>query len=323
MRIYRFVSAAVGSVLMASVSAAAFAGCGFSNACPSVVNMPGRMDNLAPINSYNTNPYGYLKTFEYKNTPNVNTMRIRSMGLCGSGSPTCNARPMAMPRPIARPMMPVMPVMPAPIYRAPVMSAPIISSYNANRTPRQYGSTELVRGIAHIPTSIVDRSPITHIDGVPQPHVSSVTTTSGHYPSASPSYTASRSYVSAPVIARSAMPSPTAPRMGGNVIGHVNAGSYTYQAPGGGGQYWEKTSGPTMIGGMLATKVLCRREAPRPAPVRVNVVRPVIGVPHPVPTAVPVRMRPTCAPAPMMNVRSGLAGGPVQNNSRYGNRWTH
>lgn len=58
--------------------------------------------------------------------------------------------------------------------------------------------------------------------------------------------------------------------------------------------YWEKTSGPTMVDGLPATQILCRRQAPRPAPVNVRVVSPVIGVPHPVPTPVPVQTG--CAP---------------------------
>ncbi|MEE9271878.1 MAG: hypothetical protein V3U57_01205 [Robiginitomaculum sp.] len=304
MRIYRFVSVAIGSVLMAGASSAAFAGC-YSppNCTPRVVMHPTQMDAPAPINVYNNAPFGYLKTFEYKNTPNVNIIRIG--GCSAAPSPYCSA-PVMAPRP----------VMPPPINVAPVVHTPRITvgnGYNAaNFAPRQYGSTDFVPGIAHIPTSIVDRSPITHIGGVPQPQVRSVTTATMSRP------IAPRPVIVAPFAPRRVVAPVMTPRpnIRSGVLRYVNAGSYTYQPEGGGGQYWEKTSGPTMIDGMFASKVLCRRQAPRPAPVRVNVVRPVIGVPHPVPTPVPVV--PMCAGAPMQN--QGIA---PASNSRYGSRWTY
>jgi hypothetical protein len=179
------------------------------------------------------------------------------------------------------------PVVAAPVHYAP-RPAPVQrlrtftgSGYNpANFASRTYGNNAFTPGIANIPTSIVDRSPITHIGGIPQARVNSVTTASRH------------TYAQQ------------------NVIGHRISSSVVHQAPSAGG-YWEKTSGPTMVGGMLATQIICRRQAPRPAPVRVNVVRPVIGVPTPVPTPLPqigcVPAQPVAAHVP----------------TRYGSRWTN
>ena len=321
MRIYRLFAASMTGALLAGVSTAAFAGCGSSAYCaprmmayegvpsvtcntprpapscnPGVTVYPGQADALAPVGSYSTAPFGYLRTVEYKNSQNVNIMRIRSRAPMvaladrpSAFSSGCNPSSTAYCRaPAARPVsvsLSAAPVMAAPIYAAPIMSAPRVvavgSGYNpANAAPRQYGSLDFVPGIAHVPTSIVDRSPITHIDGVPQPQVSSVTTAA-----------MSVATMSAPMY-RAPRPHMARPQMGGNVLGHVVTGTRTYQ-PAGGGGYWEKTSGPTIVDGLPATQILCRREAPRPAPVTVNVVSPVIGVPRPVPT--PVR---TCAPAP-------------------------
>ena len=47
------------------------------------------------------------------------------------------------------------------------------------------------------------------------------------------------------------------------------------------GTYWEKVSGPTAFGSTVATQVICKRQLPKRA------VRPVVGVPVPVPVAVP------------------------------------
>lgn len=353
MRIYSVVSAAVSGILLVGVSSAAFAGsCGGGVGCSSgfnqarlpyegvpsaachirpvmgvlpanncgagVVNHGIAPDPLAAVHSYNTAPYGYLKTFEYKNTPNVNVMRVRhrapmaalnnvptgftsgcnpaSTGYCRAGG----VMPVVMPRPVMRP---VMHLAPRPVFRpAPVAPVQIrtASGYNpANFAPRQYGSNVLTPGTAHIPTSIVDRSPITHIGGVPQQQVSSVTTVNGTYGGNSAQSFASYQRL------------PRGGQMGGNIIGYVSGGSYTYRTPGT-PDYWEKTSGATVVDGLPATQILCRRAGTAGATRTVNVVRPVIGVPRPVPTAVRV---PVCGPMPISVQRPmpTMAGG----------RWTY
>ncbi len=77
------------------------------------------------------------------------------------------------------------------------------------------------------------------------------------------------------------------------------------------GTYWEQVSGPTMVGGLPATQVICKRQAQvqyvQPQPVQV--VNPVIGVPTPVPVPVQVPAM-DCGPAmmPHMGARFGRYG---------------
>ncbi len=315
----KLLTSILGGVFLAGMGQPASAGCvgGVTGGCnPGVVVHPGVAAMPAPVDVYSSNPYGYLQQFEYKGTPDVNITRIYGQrptvalsdhpsqftnGCQPSSTVYCRA-PQAQPAPVAQPVIaPPMPV--------------IAPRPSVNLAPRQYGSTELVRGIAHVPTSIVDRSAITHIDGVPQPRISSVTTAQS----------------ATTTVTQSVRPQSPAPQ--GRVLGYVNAGSYTYQPPGG-GRYWEKTSGPTMVDGLPATQILCRRETPRPAPVTVNVVRPVIGVPQPVPTPVPVQAQPQpqpqCAPVPMGPVAPApYAGGPQvpmlgpMYSDRFGSRWEY
>lgn len=331
MRIYRLVTAAMSGVFMASVSTAAFAGCGGNVGCnpnlaayegvssavcsgpapvancnPGVSVYGNAADPRANVGVYNSTPYGHLKTVQYQNTQNVNIMRVHSRApavalsdapsaFTGGCTPTSTAycrAPQGTPVRVSLNAAPA----PAPVYVAPAPRVSYGSGYNAaNFASRQYGSTDFVPGIAHVPTSIVDRSPITHIDGVPQPQVRSVTTANTSVVSSGHSYG-------------------PRPAIGGNVIGSVVTGQYSYQPPGG-GMYWEKTSGPTVVDGLPATQILCRRQAPRPAPVNVRVVSPVIGVPQPVPTPVPVQVG--CAPVQPHAMHA---------NSRYGaptGRWTY
>jgi len=170
--------------------------------------------------------------------------------------------------------------------------------YNpSNFQPRQYGDNTFTPGIAHIPTSIVDRSPVnaqTILNSgrtVPQPVVSA------------PNFSGS-SLVTLP---RTMSPSfsSAAPSFGPLPSAPVSVGNGTFAsnvAPD--GTYWEKTSGVTTFGNTIATQVICKRQLPRqtvnpvvniPVPVPTRVVNPVIGVPVAVPTAVPVST-PACSP---------------------------
>ncbi len=262
MRIYRFISAAIGSVLLAGVSTAAFAGCGIApapNCNPGVVSYPGAVNPLAPVGMYSTAPYGYLKSFAYKNTPNVNIMRLHSRAplVNLNDAPSqftggCNPSSTVYCRKPQRPAV----VMPRQ-YIAPVASAPTIVY-----APRPAPVRTIVRTAPVVSTRTIVRT--------------------------------------APVVSR--LPAPQISASGG---------------------YWEKTAGPSIVDGLPATQILCRRQAPRPAsmpaPVSVRVVRPVIGVPQPVPTPVRVPVyrpaAPACGPV--------LAGGPKNSISRYGSRWTY
>ena len=291
MRIYSIVSATVSGVLMAGVSTIAFAGSCANGKCSSSYNealapyegVPsavcrarleanslvstcsvrsvvhaGAADPLAPINYYNSTPYGYLKTFAYKNTPDVNIMRVYARPpmaalnnvptrFAGGCSPvtvgSCSKKVViAAPAPVPA-FKPVVQPVPLLVVRPPVMQpAPI--------------------------------TPVVHI---------------------------------APVQIRTSNTVMTGNVIGGNVIGHVSGGSYTYQKPGIPG-YWEKTSGATVVSGLPATQIVCRRAGTAATSQTVNVVRPVIGVPQPVPTAIP-----NCLPAPVAPVVLPMAG----------SRWTN
>ncbi len=283
MRIYSIVLAAISGVLMAGVSTVALAGSCADGNCGSNYNaalapyegVPSAVcrarlvagnsistcstrsvvhaaaaDPMAMINYNYSNPYGHLKTFAFKNTPDVNIMRVYARPPmaplnavpnnfttgCNVGVSThCNHKAgvvIAPPAPIVRPIMRPAPL---PVVRPIARPAPIAPIAPVQIQTSNFGMT------------------------------------------------------------------------GGNVIGHVSGGSYTYQTPGT-PDYWEKTSGATVVSGMPATQIVCRRAGTAGTVNTVNVVRPVIGVP----TAVPV-MRPTCLPA----------SGSANPFSMAGSRWTH
>jgi len=260
MRIYSIVSAAVSGVLMAGVSTLAFAG-----SCANGMNCDARYNNapvsyesapstlcrtrltansrvntcstrsvvypvvaapLAPINYYNSVPYGYLKTFAYKNTPDVNIMRVYARA------------PMS-----------------------PLNYVPVRFSGGCNTVATASCGT---RAVTAAPAPILPAAPLAPVQ-----------------------FRTSNTVVA------------------GNVIGHVSGGSYTYTKPGT-PDYWEKTSGATMVGGLPATQIVCRRAGTAATSQTVNVIRPVIGVPQPVPTPVPY-----CLPTPGLVALNGLpmAGG--------------
>ncbi len=278
MRIYRIISVAIGSVLLSSVSTSAFAACQGSriyckprpapvayapsfaqtsfvqtvryegvrnircaqprqitrqiNCNPGFNVIPSNADTYGPVNVYRTNPFGHLKTIQYKNSPNVNIMQVRSR---------------------------------APLVR--LADRPVAYTKGCNPTARVY-----CRPSGGVPVNVVFNNPVAPVH--------------------------------APII--------TPP------VRQIVSGSFT-QPLAGGGDYWEKVSGPTVIGGFAATQIICRRQAPRPAPVRVQVVRPVIGVPVAVPT-------PICAPRAVPACAQGFRCGPQpvhanRYNNPYSNPW--
>jgi len=223
---------------------------------------------------------------------------------------------------------------PAPIVSAPVYSAPVTQSYDASKyQSRQYGSTDLTPGTAYIPTSIVNRSTADAQAVLNSGRtVAQSRTLGGTAPIATSSSYNTSSYgtsgfnsvsnTSGPIIAR------------GPVVATAPSG-VPASPVGPDGTYWEQVSGPTLFGNTLATKVVCKRHAPRPVAVqqRVQVVRPIVGVPVPVRYPVPVPV--TCAPAhgklkaPVFTGRhNGFAHHAAQHtnlgqNLRYGaaSRW--
>jgi hypothetical protein len=308
MRIYSVVSATISGILMAGASTLAFAGScangkncntGYNDVLASYEGVPSAIcrtrlaqssrvstcitrsvvhpaaaDPLAPVNYYNSMPYGYLKTFAFKNTPDVNIMRI-------------NAR-----APIA------------PLNNVPTRFA------NTGFSGAGFSGAGFTGGCNTFATSSCSNRSVI---AVPAP-------TPVYRPVYNPAYRpAPLPVVRKPVF----QPAPIAPiapiapvqfrtnnMVGGNVIGHVSTGSYTVTKPGT-PDYWEKTSGATVVGGLAATQIVCRRAGTAGTTQTVNVVRPVIGVPQAVPTAVP-----NCLPAQRSAPFTLPMSGPMS-----GNRW--
>jgi len=278
---------------------------------PQVIAHPGGAPGIDPMHVYSERPMGHLRSVKYLGTPSVNITRIHGEigaaritdapsaftgGCTPESTQYCRQGGVAAPIPAPVIAAPVI-AQPAPIIAAPVIAqaAPVSErvvyvgkGYDPSKfVPRIYGSNELTPGIAHIPTSRVDRS---HANATailnggmtqPQPIASG-----GVVPH--PSQVRVAPVVSSGTFAMGAQP------IGGNVIGSVTR-SMT-MAPGtnvypgsmaADGTYYEKVSGPTMLGGTQATQIICKRQAPR-----VNVQQPVIGVPSPVPTPVLTQCQP-------------------------------
>lgn len=183
MRIYRLVSTAVGGVFMASISTAAFAGCGFGvpvqNCNPNVVAHAGTVDNLSAVHTYEHVPYGHLKTFAYKNTPNVNITRLHSrapfvslndrpVGFTQGCTPTSTVYcrgDQAPVRPIAYAQQPApQPYIAPPVYTAPRPAPQPTSVSNGGYWERASGPA-LIDGLPA--TQIICRRPVQQY--VPRP----------------------------------------------------------------------------------------------------------------------------------------------------------
>ena len=139
----------------------------------------------------NTEPLGHLRSVNFQRSPNVSITRVHGLGpnvalndapssftndgchpsstvYCRAGNGA--AAPIAQAPVVQAPVFvaPAPIVQQAPVYTAP---APVLSINRPLRTwvgkgydpskfiPRQYGENTFTPGIAHIPTSIVDRSP--------------------------------------------------------------------------------------------------------------------------------------------------------------------
>ncbi len=301
-------AAILGGLSVSLLSTSAFAGgCVPGPAgpvcAPNVIAHQGGGSSIDPMHVFAQRPMGHLRSVQYLGTPSVNITRVHGLaggpalsdapsGFTGGCTPEstqyCGAASAApMSAPVVAPPAPIMaaPIMAqaAPIIAAPapMIAAPapqvtervvaIGGGYDPSKfTPRTYGSNELTPGIAHIPTSIIDRS-----------HSNATAVLNGGMTQPQP------------IVSGGTVPMPT---MSSNVIGSVSntmtMAPQTNVYPGSmaaDGTYYEKVSGPTMIGSMQATQVICKRQAPQ-----VSVQSPIVGVPTPVPT-------PVCesVPAPM------------------------
>ena len=412
MRIKGSLLVVLSGVSLVSMSSAAFAGgCGYGapaqqNCDTNVVITSGNAPVFDPMTVHINQPMGHLRNVQFNRAPNVSITRVHGMGhtaaledapsgftdgchptstyYCRGG----DVRPAPAPQPYIAPPMPV-PMMAAPVMATPVMRAPVMAQpvYQAPRTvyvgggydpskfqPRQYGENTFTPGIAHIPTSYVDRSlgqNGAYTAGEFQQHRATAPAAPGIAPLVMPSVMNGVPMMGAPVTMQmharpqTQMVQPqmmTAPASYGRVTlpeTHASMSgmgmSHTYSAApammsqprmvGGlsaapvnsgpvqttnglyassvapDGTYWEKTSGPTVFGSTIATQVICRRQLPT------RTVRPVVGVPTPVPTPV------GCAPAPHAGHGTHLAGAPqayakqpAMGGGHYGaqsSRWTH
>lgn len=323
--------ALLGAVAVTALSAPAFAGgnCGAGPCAVPVQVMDGYAPSFDPMTVQNMQPMQHLRSVNFQRSPNVSITRVHGMtptaslsdapsafsGTCHPTSTQYCRTDMGRPVQVELAPQPVFQAPPAPVYQpapvfqpapAPVVQAPreprvvaIGGGYDPSKfAPRTYGDATFVPGIAHVPTSIIDRDPVNAqrvLDtgrAVPQQRVVPGTGTAPHMgmvrQSSNYSLNLPGTFRAAPMQRSVRLPGTYAaspvglPQAGAPVLQQSGplAGSYG-STVGADGSYWEKVSGATVMGNTLATSVICKRQ------VQTQVTRPVIGVPTPVPVAVP------------------------------------
>jgi len=318
--------------VMALPSAALANGCFSGQAGPNcnpgtVVVTPYTPQQAGPVTIRNTAPLGHLRSVNFQRSPNVSITRVHGLapnvalndapseftgGCTPSSTVYCRAGNGA-----AAPIAQVAPQAPVQFIPAPVAAAPVEplrtwigGGYDPSKfIPRQYGENTFTPGIAHIPTSIVDRNPA-NADQVLQSGRTVAQPLAGNggfaprvaqpvaaplvsAPQIQPSFGPNVEFIQGPLVAGPVIAGPVTsapaqfaqPTYAQPVINQgyrapgkpVLTGNGTYASTvGSDGTYWEKTSGLTTVGGSVATEVLCKRTLPT------QVVNPVIGVPTPV-----------------------------------------
>ena len=356
MRIKVSVLAALSGLSLAAMSTPAMAnGCGYgapANCNVGVKVLPSTAPSFGPVTVSNDNPLGYLRTVDFQRSPHVSITRIHGMapsasladapsgftnGCHPSSTQYCRANA-GTPVSVELQQAPQAPVYsaapPAIVAPAPTLRTWVGQGYDPSKfQPRQYGENTFTPGIAHIPTSIVDRSPVNAQailnsgQTVPQPVVSTSSYTGSYVaPQQTLSYSANN-FVSSGVVNPA---QPTTPLAVGNGVYGSNVAAD--------GTYWEKTSGVTRFGDTIATQVICKRQLPRrvvnpvvnvPVAVPTQVVNPVVRVPVAVPTPVPV-LAPICRPVQFGAPHVPHAGphfGQQNLQARYGaaqgSRWVN
>jgi len=337
MRIYRSVLAVIGSMGLASLGTTAYAGgCGYGASAqkcqPGVVVHPGTAPVFDPMTVSIKQPLGHLRSVHFNRAPNVSITRVHAMGPTASleDAPSgftkgCHPTSTQYCRSGAGTPVHVELSQP-PLVHAPVVARPMVQHVPAPRVvytgqgfdpskfqPRQYGTNDFTPGIAHVPTSYVDRSPARAqhalnasgaggiAPGQGGPLVAQTPTAaipgyvhtahvagnrSGYGYGVARHNVAPRGIVSAPApVVQYAPTLPTthyaAPAPVLAPTGHATApvqtstGLYASNV-GADGTYWEKASGPTFFGDTLATQVICKRKLPQ------RTHNPVVGVPEPV-----------------------------------------
>lgn len=298
MRKFRLGLTSLSGLVFVLAVPSAFAGnCGQfggQNCDPGVVYNSAGVAIADPLQVNVAQPLGGLRSVHIRTAPAVSITRIYGErgALAGVGdSPSgftggCNPTTTAYCRQnVGTPVNAVFNAQPTQQFVAgPVIAAPVVSpvvtpsvrfgsGYNpAALAPRQYGEDVFTPGIAHIPTSYVDRSPHT-AERLLQ---SGTTRTASNFSFNS----ASTASIAAPIASSHSFASHSAAPTGHTSPVDANGG------------YWEQVSGPTLFGDTLATQVVCRRQAPVVQPkvevvqtqqVLTQVVRPIVAVPTPVP----------------------------------------
>jgi len=336
MRIKVLTVAAVSSLsLIASAAPALAGGCGFGaqNCNVGVKVIPSAPAQFGPMTVHTNHPMGHLRQVEFQRAPNVSITRVHGLGptasladapsgFTGGCHPTstqyCRSdagTPVSLnfaaaPAPaVATPY-----IAPAPVVAQPLRTV-VGQGYDASKfAPRQYGDASFVPGIAHVPTSYVDRSPanaqavLNSGRTITQPIANGgITPAFGQTVPLAASVSYAAPAQPAPVVTA---PFVAAPTFGAQATAPVQAGNGVYASNvGADGTYWEKTSGPTFFGDTLATQVICKRQLPT------QVVNPVVNVPYAVPTPVPT----VCGPAP----HAPHAGHSARYAQPQGGRWTY
>ena len=317
---------AMGVLGLLSLSGIANAGnCAGPDCRLGVSYISGPNAQFGPVTVQNNHPMGHLRTINFQRSPHISIMRVHSLeaGPALSDAPVtftggCHPESTQYCRQETGTPVNVELFAPAPqtAYTGQVSIPTTYSSHTVDHSlfqSRQYGNAGFVPGIAHIPTSIVDRSPdnadriLNSGRTIPPPHVSggvaprpsmirenrgytgqvSIPTTYGPrtqgfmsgVQSPAPAYSQPvgipETYAFGAQGQTMTAPAPQygAPQLAGAPVLQSN-GTYG-STVGSDGTYWEKASGPTFFGDTLATQVICKRK------VETQVVNPVVGVPVP------------------------------------------
>ena len=180
-----FSKALLGALSASVLAAPAFAGgnCNTGQCDMPVQVMPSYAPEFGPMTIRTQQPMGHLRSINFQRAPNVSITRIHGMmpnadvsdapsGFTSGCHPTSTTycrqdagRPVQVqiaPQPQPVPLALYSPPAPAPVVAVP--SQPRVvrigGGYDPSKfAPRTYGDATFVPGIAHVPTSIVDRDP--------------------------------------------------------------------------------------------------------------------------------------------------------------------
>ncbi len=319
------VSSVIAVIAMASAAQAGPGVCGGIGNCDAGISYQGSAPaDFGPMTVRGATPYDHMDSVHFTRAPHMQITRIHGManpvslgdapvGFTDGCHPTSTTycrqhNPVARPLPVAQPVF-----QPAPVVMAPPVPqervVAIGGGYDPSKfAPRIYGDLSITPGIAHVPTSIVDRNPYNAQAVLDRVAPGSVTPALAGVPIRGAVNNAPVGFgapmmrgpvMPAPVMRAPVMPAPVmqAPRFVqapqfGQAGAPIAQGDGTYASNvGADGSYWEKVSGPTVMGSTIATSVICKRKLPT------QVVNPTVSVPYPVPVPVPGPVVDACHPS--------------------------